>query len=168
MRRELLHAGMIAARSRGSWAGVLLEGASGAGKSDLALRALDDGFRLVSDDRTVIWESGGVLFGRCPDPIAGLIEARGCGVLGEPAIPLAAVVLAVECVDPSYPLERLPDARHRLIAGVRTPALRLRAFESSACAKLRRALRHLGGAGQEAYHTASLGGGGRAGTGDTH
>ena len=51
----------------GGWRGALIEGPSGAGKSDLALRALDAGFRLVADDRVVVWTSGGRLFGRAPD-----------------------------------------------------------------------------------------------------
>ena len=60
---------------------MLIEGASGSGKSDLALRCLPLGFRLVSDDRTRLWVSEGRLFGAAPEPIAGLIEARGLGVM---------------------------------------------------------------------------------------
>ena len=46
------HAGLIALYDAGGWKGVLIEGASGSGKSDLALRCLGRGFRLVADDRT--------------------------------------------------------------------------------------------------------------------
>ena len=60
----ILHAGLVARRQDGYWRGVLIEGASGAGKSDLALRALDHGFRLVADDRVVVWASGGALYGQ--------------------------------------------------------------------------------------------------------
>ena len=52
---EVRHAGLIAARSNGPWRGVLIEGEAGAGKSDLTLRALAAGFRLVADDRVVLW-----------------------------------------------------------------------------------------------------------------
>ena len=55
------HAGLIARRMGGVWRGVLIEGPSGAGKSDLALRALDQGFRLVADDRVVVWTDAGRL-----------------------------------------------------------------------------------------------------------
>ena len=76
----ILHAGLIAARIAGFWRGVLIEGPSGSGKSDLALRALSQGFRLVADDRVVVWASGGRLFGRAPEILNGLIELRGLGV----------------------------------------------------------------------------------------
>ena len=78
----ILHAGLIARRLNGYWHGVLIEGPAGAGKSDLALRALDLGFRLVSDDRTQVFAALGRLFGRAPDSLSGQIEVRGLGVVG--------------------------------------------------------------------------------------
>ena len=48
------HAGLLARWTGGHWRGVLIEGESGSGKSDLALRALDDGWSLVADDRTLL------------------------------------------------------------------------------------------------------------------
>jgi serine kinase of HPr protein (carbohydrate metabolism regulator) len=69
------HAGLVALRLDGLWRGALIEGPSGGGKSDLALRAIEAGFRLVADDRVVVWTSGGALFGRAPDPIRELIES---------------------------------------------------------------------------------------------
>jgi serine kinase of HPr protein (carbohydrate metabolism regulator) len=47
---ENLHASTVAREGRA----VLISGPSGSGKSDLALRMLDRGFTLVSDDRTII------------------------------------------------------------------------------------------------------------------
>ena len=160
------HAGLIARFDRGRWRGVLIEGASGAGKSDLALRLLDAGFRLVADDRTLVWASEGRLFGRAPETIAGLIEARGHGILTTPAIVFAEIVLAAHCVTGA--VERLPDPRTEIIAGVATPACDINPRELSAPAKLCRAMQHLGGTAQQAYQAASRGGGDRAGTGDTH
>ena len=37
---------------------VLITGPSGSGKSDLALRLLDRGFTLVSDDQTIVRRDG--------------------------------------------------------------------------------------------------------------
>lgn len=128
--------------SPGGWRGVLIEGPSGAGKSDLALRALDHGFRLVADDRVVLWASGGVLFGRAPDTLFGLIEVRGQGVRAAPALRLARIGLVVECVAPEG-IERLPDPRSTTREGVSVPCMRLWPFEPAAPAKLRRALGHL-------------------------
>ena len=53
----IAHAGLLAQRIGGRWKGALIEGPSGAGKSDLALKALDAGFRLVADDR-VMFQAG--------------------------------------------------------------------------------------------------------------
>jgi serine kinase of HPr protein (carbohydrate metabolism regulator) len=64
------HAGLIARRSEGQWRGVLIEGGSGSGKSDLALRALDHGYRLVAEDRVLDSTDDGLLIGRAP-------QARG-------------------------------------------------------------------------------------------
>jgi serine kinase of HPr protein (carbohydrate metabolism regulator) len=122
---------------------VLIEGPSGSGKSDLALRALDHGFRLVADDRVLLWASGGGLFGRAPDVLAGLIEARGLGVVPAPPLRLARVAVVVECVAAAQ-VERLPDRSWVERAGVSIPLLRLWPFEPGAPAKLRHTITHLG------------------------
>ena len=71
----IIHGGLVMKRINQVWRGALIEGESGSGKSDLMLRLLDLGFRLVADDRVVLWRSDGVLYGRAPDPLRGLIEA---------------------------------------------------------------------------------------------
>ena len=139
----ILHAGLIALRQRGAWRGVLLRGEAGSGKSDLMLRALARGFRLVADDRTVVWSSGGRVYGRAPDLLSGLIELRGVGIVTEPALPLAEVALAVRCEAAGSP-ERMPDTEWEDVAGLRVPLLRLQPLEASAPAKLGRALNRLG------------------------
>lgn len=142
----IVHAGCLALRLGGRWAGALVRGPSGAGKSDLALRALDAGFRLAADDRTLLFMSGGRLFGRAPDVLYGLIEARGLGIVGESPLPLSEIVLVADCRGPSEPpVERLPEAdvRERILQA-ELPVLRLQALEPSAPAKLRRAMWALG------------------------
>jgi serine kinase of HPr protein (carbohydrate metabolism regulator) len=139
------HAGLIAFHDRGVWKGVLIEGESGSGKSDLALRCLSQGFRLVADDRTRLWVSEGRLFGAAPDPLHGLIEAWGLGVLPEPARRLAEVRLVARCLQPDDGLERLPDRDARVILGISLPRVAVRPFEASAPEKLARALSLLGG-----------------------
>jgi serine kinase of HPr protein (carbohydrate metabolism regulator) len=164
----ILHAGLVALRLGGTWRGGLILGPSGAGKSDLALRALAAGFRLVADDRVIVWRSGEALYGRAPEPLAGLIEARSCGILAEPALPLAEIVLAVETARPGEAAERWPEAEPLVVADFALPRRNIDPFEASAPAKLRRALQHLGAARQQAYQARSCGGGDRIGTGDTH
>jgi hypothetical protein len=133
----ILHAGLVALRGDGGWRGVLIEGASGAGKSDLALRLLERGWRLVADDRVQLWRSGARLFGRAPDSLHGLIEARGLGVRDTSALRLVEVAFALRHARSP---ERLPDPEWRDVAGVRLPALALNLLEASAPARLALAL----------------------------
>lgn len=143
-----IHAGCVALWSAQGWRGVLIEGPSGSGKSDLALRLIGQGWRLVSDDRTILWRSAGRLFAACPPAIAGRIEARGLGIVAEPPLALVEVVLAARC---ETPVERLPEVETLTLCGGSVPLLRLAALEASAPAKLRRALASLGQAAQGAY-----------------
>jgi serine kinase of HPr protein (carbohydrate metabolism regulator) len=138
----IVHAGLVARPLGGRWQGALITGPSGSGKSDLALRLIDQGFSLVADDRTLLWTSGVGLFGRAPESLTGLIEARGIGVLFAPSHGFAPVTVAVECVE--GPLERLPALETTAFLGRDVPLLRLVAREASAPAKLSRALMGLG------------------------
>jgi serine kinase of HPr protein (carbohydrate metabolism regulator) len=130
------HAGLIARRLGGFWRGVLIEGPSGAGKSDLALRSLSEGFRLVADDRVILWTSGGRLFGRAPDSLRGAIEVRGLDVVRQPALPMAPVSLVAR----SGAGERIPQLQTIELLGISVPLLELDLRELSAPAKLSRAL----------------------------
>jgi HPr kinase/phosphorylase len=81
-------------------AAVVFLGASGSGKSDLVFRLLDRGFVLIADDRVELndgWASP-------PEPLAGLLELRGLGLIRVPHLERARVVLAVRLGTP----ERLP------------------------------------------------------------
>ena len=132
------HAGLIALRLGRGWRGVLIEGPAGAGKSDLALRCLESGFQLVADDRVALWASGGRLFGRAPESLAGRLEIRGLDVVTLDALPLAEVTLLVRCGAP----ERIPEPRSADILGIAVPLIELDPRESSTPAKLSRALSH--------------------------
>jgi serine kinase of HPr protein (carbohydrate metabolism regulator) len=147
----IIHAGCVALSSPQGWRGVLIQGPSGVGKSDLALRLIDEGFRLVSDDRTQVWRSQERLFAACPESLSGLIEARGLGIVPQPSIRLAEVWLAVRCLSPAEPLERMPDAQATEVCGAAVPLLQLHPLEASAPAKLRRALASIGHGAQGAY-----------------
>ncbi|MFZ5670237.1 MAG: HPr kinase/phosphorylase [Pseudomonadota bacterium] len=138
------HAGLVAMRLGGFWRGALIEGPSGSGKSDLALRALQSGFRLVADDRVAVWTSGGRLFGAAPEPLAGLLESRGVGVKPLPAVAFAEIVLAVRCAPAAAAVERYPTDETLELLGVGLPLRPLWPFDPAAPAKLRRSMEHLG------------------------
>ena len=138
------HAGMIARRVAGHWCGALIEGPSGVGKSDMALRALAEGFRLVADDYALVFTSNGKLFGRAPDALAGLIEVRGLGVLPQAHLALCRVRLLVRCVNRPQAVERMPEPLFETIEGVSIPVLDLWPLEPAAPGKIGRMFEHLG------------------------
>ena len=119
--------------------GVVLLGASGSGKSDLALRLIDLGARLVADDQLAVERRGDRLFGRPAETLAGLLEVRGFGIVKLPWCAVCSLGLAVE-LDPDGSLPRLPEPGGYDLLGVRLPHLRLDPRAPSACAKVRLAL----------------------------
>lgn len=135
MTREIRHAGLVARRVNGLWQGVLIEGPSGAGKSDLALRLTEAGFRLVADDRVIIWMDEGRLFGRAPDPLRDRIEIRGVGIISASSVDLSEVRLLVT----PGPPERLPEPATQTMCGLAIPRLEVDFHHPSAPAKVCRA-----------------------------
>jgi serine kinase of HPr protein (carbohydrate metabolism regulator) len=136
-----VHASTVAVRQGGAWTAVAILGPSGSGKSDLALRLIGRGWRLVSDDYTRMWTSGGALYAAAPESIAGRIEARGVGIVATPTRSLARVALAVTCVGET--VERLPEPRTTALAGVEIPVLALDPRPASAVEMVAAALQAL-------------------------
>jgi serine kinase of HPr protein (carbohydrate metabolism regulator) len=147
----ILHGCLMAWRRRGFWRGALIQGPSGSGKSDLMLRGLDRGGALVADDRVLVWASGGRLYGRAPDTLRGLIEARGIDVLPCPTVAFCEITLSVHCAPANREIERVHHGESEMIAGVEMPLLHLRALEASAPAKLFISMRRLGREAAKAY-----------------
>jgi serine kinase of HPr protein (carbohydrate metabolism regulator) len=131
----LVHATTVAIGGRA----VLLRGPSGSGKSDLALRLIDAGARLVADDRSELHRDGEAILIRAPATIAGLIEARGVGILRVDSLGVAPLALIADLIAPDA-VERLPEPRSETILGVPIPLIALAPFEASTPAKLRLAL----------------------------
>jgi HPr kinase/phosphorylase len=106
----VLHGSAVAFGGRG----ILILGASGAGKSALALALIGRGAALVADDRVLVVRRGEALVASAPEAIANLIEARGVGLLRLPAQSETVLTLAVD-------LDRAPAAR--MPQGVTIPCL---------------------------------------------
>jgi len=113
----VLHASCVAVDK----SAVLILGASGAGKSSLALQLMALGADLVSDDRTCVREGVDGLLASAPATIKGLIEARGVGVLGAATCPVAHIRLIVDLDQEEH--ERLPPARSYNLLGQTLPLL---------------------------------------------
>jgi serine kinase of HPr protein (carbohydrate metabolism regulator) len=109
---------------------VLLQGASGSGKSRLAmalLAAAERGAlrfaRLVGDDRVHVEACHGRLLVRPAETLAGLLEVRGLGIRNVPYELLAVVGLVVELG--AADADRLPaeEQQWAKIAGITLPRL---------------------------------------------
>ena len=129
----LLHATAI----RIADAAVLLVGPPGSGKSDLALRLIDRGAGLISDDQVELEAFGPQLFARAPVTLRGLLEIRGLGIVRLPWVISAQVHLVVDlAISP----ERMPRHQHQRISGVDIPRIAVAPFEASAVLKVERAV----------------------------
>ncbi|HEY8949585.1 MAG TPA: HPr kinase/phosphatase C-terminal domain-containing protein [Rhizomicrobium sp.] len=122
--------------------GVLLLGESGKGKSDLALRLIERGAKLVADDRCEISARDGALYARAPKSLAGLIEVRGAGIVALPFATEARIALAVEMMEEGY-VPRMPQTERYMTPpeiviqeDERPPLIWLAPFEASAPAKV--------------------------------
>lgn len=135
---ETLHATSVAIDGRA----VLLCGASGMGKSDLALRLIDRGAILISDDYTIIKWVDGRLEATAPATITGKMEVRGIGLVDMPCIDFARVALVVDLAND---IDRMPlDPEMRAMAGVDIPVVRVAPFEASTPIKVELALKTIG------------------------
>ncbi len=135
---ETVHASTVAIEGRA----VLIAGPSGAGKSDLALRLLDRGFTLVSDDQTIVKKVGDRLLASAPPNIAGKLEIRGIGIVDMEAVGDLPVALLVQLTSD---IQRLPDdSRERPILGVSLPLITIDAMTASAPSKVALALDRMG------------------------
>jgi len=132
--RETIHATSVAIRGRG----VLILGPSGSGKSDLALRLIDRGASLISDDYTVASSPDGRLLLDAPPNIAGRMEIRHLGIVDIPCVGGVPANLVIELKD-SPP--RMPDQDQTFcIAGILLPLVTLSGLEPSAPIKVEFAL----------------------------
>ena len=119
---------------------VLLLGEPGAGKSDVALRLIAMGARLLADDQTQLFAEGGRLFAEAHSSLHGRIEIRGVGIVALEAAKAAPVVLAV-MLNADAGIPRLPESlRYALPAPLGAlegpPLLHLSPFEAATPAKI--------------------------------
>ena len=135
---EAVHASSVAIDGRA----ILITGVSGSGKSDLALRLIDRGFTLISDDQTLVRRDGDRLIASAPPTIRGKLEIRGIGIIEVETANDVPVALLVELTSD---IQRLPDdSRERPILGINLPLVTIDATTASAAAKVVLALGRFG------------------------
>lgn len=135
---ETLHCSTVAIGGRA----VMIEGRSGSGKSDLALRLIDRGATLVSDDYTIARRQGQTLLASPPPNIAGKMEVRGIGLVEMDHVADVPVCLIVQLFDV---VDRMPPVpEKRVVAGVPVPVMKIAPMENSAPIKVELAIRTFG------------------------
>lgn len=144
MMNETIHGTMVQINGHG----ILLRGASGSGKSSLAIRLIDDvlvaggkGF-LVADDRIILDQDSLNVYGRAPDSLFGLIEMRGIGLIELAATHHARINLLVDLVSPET-LDRMPseDSQTQQLCGHAIQAIKIAARNPDAGVIIRTILR---------------------------
>lgn len=116
---RLIQATCVALHGRG----VLIQGAPGTGKSNLALALIDRGAVLVGDDGVRIEAQGGLLRAFPPPHIAGLLEVRNVGLVPQPVTSFVPLALVLELTTEAH---RLPDEPETLmLEGIALPLVRL-------------------------------------------
>jgi len=133
---ERIHATCVVIKGQG----VLLRGAPGSGKSDLALRLIDEGAGLVADDYTELAVIDSQLCATAPQTIQGLLEVRGIGIVRMGCVPRVPI-LAIFDLLPLSDIERLPSPHMETFEGVDIPRYCLHGLDASAPAKVRIALK---------------------------
>lgn len=115
----ILHATTIALNDNGA----VFIGASGAGKSGLALEMMALGAQLVADDRTELCCLDGTddVTARAPQGLPSLIEARGIGLLNAPLAGPVRVAVVVDLDETEG--QRMPEPRDTLLLGRHIPLL---------------------------------------------
>lgn len=139
--RKIIHATLVKLDGKG----ILLIGKSGSGKSDLALRLIENKkASLVADDIVDIVLQNGKLVGSVPQNLAGLLEVRNIGIIKYPYIESSSVDMLVNLTESSEEIERMPSNTKDVILGLEINKIDLYAKESSAADKVVAALRKFG------------------------
>ena len=115
--------------------GVLILGDSGSGKSDLALRLIDNGATLISDDISICRKNSNNIYLHCPPEIKGLLEVREIGIITVPFVERIKLRLVVNLKSKNN--ERFPKENSYRILGIKIPLISIEGKNSSAVAKIK-------------------------------
>ena len=131
MNIKRLHATSVAIEDHG----VAIFGNSGSGKSDLALRLIDSGATLISDDITVFSKSEKNIHLFGVENTKGLLEVRELGIITVPYIEGIRLKLVIKLTDKE--IERIPKKNQTNLLGLKFPKLEINGKNSSSVVKVK-------------------------------
>ena len=128
-----IHATLINYKDKG----VLIIGKSGSGKSDLALRFIEDkGAKLVADDQVLLIKRNNMLYGCAPDSICGKLEVRGIGICEFDYLKESKIDLCVELTSSRDDIERMPVDEFINFLGISITKIKIYPFDCSTICKI--------------------------------
>jgi serine kinase of HPr protein (carbohydrate metabolism regulator) len=119
--------------------GILFRGPPGSGKSDLALRMINYGAQLVSDDQVCLTRRNDNIFMSSPPTIRNSIEVRGIGIVNTTAQKEAPLILVLN-MSPNNAASRMPIWQLCTFLDIKVPAVEFAPFEISAHLKVKLAI----------------------------
>ena len=115
--------------------GVLIQGTSGIGKSEMGLELIKKGHRLIADDRVDVYQHDSHVIGEAPSILQNVMEIRGLGIIdvmnlfGAGAVRKSmriSLVIYLEQWSPDKQFDRLGHAAETInISGVDVPKVTL-------------------------------------------
>ena len=136
---KIIHASSVDINGRG----VVILGKSGSGKSNLAIKLISMGAKLISDDQTHFKLKENKIIISKPKTTPNFIEARGIGLIKVPFVVSAKLFCFVKITN--LELNRLPNAKNKYCFGKKIKMMEFNPFynnESALFMSLRYGVRH--------------------------
>ena len=136
---KIIHASSVDINGKG----VVILGKSGAGKSNLAIKLISMGAKLISDDKThVKFKENKIIISK-PETTPNFIEARGIGLIKVPFVVSSKLFCFVKITN--LELNRLPNAKNKYCFGKKIKLMEFNPFynnESALFMSIRYGVKH--------------------------
>ena len=136
---KIIHASSIDINGKG----VVILGKSGTGKSNLAIKLISMGAKLISDDQSLLKLTENKIIISKPETTPNFIEARGIGLIEVPFVVSAKLFCFVKITN--LELNRLPNAKNKYCFGKKIKMIEFNPFynnESALFMSLRYGVKH--------------------------